>query len=154
MGQQTFLSYETVTDCEHPIRKRVVAAAGFVTVAAVGAAIINLIVYLVASWAGAISHSVNLIGNSSISAGLVLMASAIGVACAASTFAVVGRFSRHPVRNFRIIATVVLLLSFVPVLSLPGSPAAMIVTLLVMHLVVWATSVTFLPKLVHDHHRV
>ncbi|HEX3721447.1 MAG TPA: DUF6069 family protein, partial [Nitrolancea sp.] len=147
MGQRAILPYEADTDCEHPIRKRVVNAAGFVTVAAAGAAVINLIVYFVASSAGGISHSVNLIGSSGISAGLVLIASAIGVALAASTFAVVGRFSHRPVRTFRIIATVVLLLSFVPVLSLPGAPAAMIVTLLVMHLVVWCTSVTLLPKL-------
>ncbi len=60
-------------------------------------------------------------------------------------FAVVGRFARRPIRLFRIIAVVVLVLSFLnPVVALSDAGLRMILTLEFMHVVVAAISVGLL----------
>src|SRR5918998_6224770 len=68
---------------------------------------------------------------------------AVGVLGAVIVFALVARFSRRPVRLFRRIALVVLLLSFLPDLSLlliaspyAGTTAQSVVVLMLMHVVV------------------
>lgn len=149
MNNQLVSTYTHLTDCEQPAWKRLVAAALFLCAIAIGAAIINLIVYAIASSLGAVAESVDLVGDASLSAGLIATTTGIGIALAATTFALIGWLSSRPVRTFRIVATVVLVLSFVPVLSLPGTTAGMTVTLLAMHIVTWATCVTFIPRLAH-----
>ena len=65
-------------------------------------------------------------------------------------FAVVARRSSQPVRLYRIIAVVALILSFIPDLTLPGNPMfpgatpAAIGTLVVMHFVAAAITVYLL----------
>jgi hypothetical protein len=63
-------------------------------------------------------------------------------------FAIVGWFARRPVRLFRVITIVVLLLSFLsPVLALPGAGLNIILRLEAMHVVVAAVSVALLTTL-------
>jgi uncharacterized membrane protein len=149
MNRQVVRTYAHLIDCEQPVWKRFAAGALVVGAIAIGVAVANLIVYLIASSLGPVSESANLVGDAGLSAGLVATASGIGVALAASTFALIGWLSERPVRTFRIVATVALVLSFVPALSLPGASAGMLVTLLSMHIIAWAGSMIFIPRLAH-----
>jgi hypothetical protein len=80
--------------------------------------------------------------------GPVVVSSIVGALGATIVFAAVGRFARHPIRLFRIIAVVVLLLSFLnPVVALPGASLSVLLTLWFMHVVVAAISVGLLTTL-------
>lgn len=105
-------------------------------VAAVGAAVANAVVFLVASGIGAIPGDV-LIPNAGapLSLGMVALSSAVPAIPAAIVFAVIGRFSRRPVRAFGVVTAVVLLLSFVTPFTVPGAPLAMILSMELMHVV-------------------
>ena len=78
---------------------------------------------------------------------------AVGVLGAVIVFALVARFSRRPVRLFRRIALVVLLLSFMPDLSLlnaspyAGTTVQSVIALMLMHVVAWLISVSLLTTL-------
>ena len=50
-------------------------------------------------------------------------------------FTIVALLSRWPIRTFRIVAAVVLVLSFATPLTIPGAPLSMILTLELMHVV-------------------
>lgn len=89
----------------------------------------------------------------------------VGVLGAVIVFALVARFSRRPVRLFRRIALVVLLLSFVPDLSLlyaspyAGTTVQSVIVLMLMHVVAWLISVSLLTTLTrkgntHERSRV
>jgi hypothetical protein len=83
--------------------------------------------------------------------GLVIISSVVGALGATVAFAIVVRFARHPIRLFRMIAVVVLLLSFLnPILALPGASLQTILTLESMHVVVAAVSVGLLTTLVRS----
>jgi hypothetical protein len=77
----------------------------------------------------------------------------IGVIGAIVVFAIVARFSKRPVRLFRTIALVVLVLSFIPDVllltsnSMPGTSPAAVLALMAMHVVTWAISVGLLTRL-------
>jgi hypothetical protein len=77
----------------------------------------------------------------------------VGVLGAVLVFALVARFSRRPVRLFRRIALVVLLLSFMPDLSLlnaspyAGTTVQSVIALMLMHVVAWLISVSLLTTL-------
>jgi hypothetical protein len=86
-------------------------------------------------------------GMSHLTVGLVATTTVIGAVGAAIVFAVIGLFARRPVRVFRIIAAVVLVLSFAMPATVPGLPVAMRLSLAVMHIVAWAVSVWLLTKL-------
>jgi hypothetical protein len=78
----------------------------------------------------------------------VAVTSVIGTVGAAFVFTIIGLFALQPVRLFRIVATVVLALSFVmPATQIPGAPVAMILSMEVMHVVAWAVSVGMLTTL-------
>ena len=118
--------------------------------AALAAALANALVYFAASGLGFISQSVLLpspSGESPLTVAPVAISSVVGTIGAAVVFAVIGLFARHPVRLFRIVATVVLVLSFVMPATVPGVPVAMILSLEVMHVVAWAVSVGLLTTL-------
>jgi hypothetical protein len=63
----------------------------------------------------------------------------VGVLGAVIAFAAVGRFAKNPVRTFRIVAGVALLLSFLPDLGLlagmPGATPVGVLALMAMHVV-------------------
>ena len=76
----------------------------------------------------------------------------VGVLGAVLAYAVIGRFTQNPVRNFRIVAGVVLLLSFLPDLGLlvsgmPGATLAGVLALMAMHVVAAAVAVGVLTGL-------
>lgn len=80
----------------------------------------------------------------------VLVLAAVGV------FALVARFARHPIRLYRRVALVALLLSFIPDLAIPfmdspiPSGAREIVLLMLTHVVAAAVSVAVLSTLTRD----
>ena len=114
---------------------------------ALAAALANALVYFAASGLGTISQSVLLpspMGVSPLTVNLVAITSAIGTVGAAIVFALIGLLARRPVRLFRIVATVVLMLSFVMPATVPGVPVAMRLSLAVMHVVAWVVSVGLL----------
>ena len=123
---------------------------GVALLAALAAAVANTLVYFAASALGTISQGVLLpspMGMSHLTVGLVATTTVIGAVGAAIVFAVIGLFARRPVRVFRIIAGVVLVLSFAMPATVPGLPVAMRLSLAVMHIVAWAVSVWLLTKL-------
>jgi len=77
----------------------------------------------------------------------------IGVLGAVTTFALVARFARRPIRTYLTVATIALALSFIPDLmlmadpSLPGTSVPAILALMVMHIVTFAISVGLLTSL-------
>jgi hypothetical protein len=80
----------------------------------------------------------------------VAFLSAVGVVGAALVYLALGRLSDRPVRQFRLLAGAVLVLSFVPdFVLLPGTEGATalgIGLLLVMHVVVAVVCVALLPE--------
>jgi len=80
--------------------------------------------------------------------GPVVISSVVGALGATVAFGIVIRFARRPIRLFRTVAVVVLLLSFLnPILALPEASLQTILTLEFMHVVVAAVSVGLLTTL-------
>ena len=82
----------------------------------------------------------------------VIGLTALSVLGAVIVFALLARFARRPLLMFKRIATVALVLSFVPdvlllVASVPGATAASVGVLMSMHVVAWAISVGTLTTL-------
>lgn len=108
------------------------------------------LVYVVASAAGIVDHSVAL--QSLLGTG-PLNAASVGATALVATLAaglVLGGFmlgSRRPVRNFRILATVLAALSLLMPATIPGPPPAMRLAMALMHVVVWAVVVWVLAGL-------
>ena len=115
--------------------------------AALTAAVANALVYFAASRLGFIPQSVLMptpSGEHPLTVAPVVVSSVVGAIGAAIVFAIIGLFVRRPVRLFRIVATVVLVLSFAMPLTIPGAPVAMILSLEVMHVAAWAVIVGLL----------
>ncbi len=115
--------------------------------AALTAAVANALVYFAASGLGFIPQSVLVptpSGEHPLTVAPVVVSSAVGAVGAAVVFAIIGLFVRRPVRLFRIVATVVLVLSFASPLTIPDAPVVMILSLEVMHVVAWAVIVGLL----------
>ncbi len=118
--------------------------------AALVAALGNILVYFVASALGFIPRDFLLrmtSGEMPFTVSLVAITSVIGAVGAAIVFAVIGLFARRPLRLFRIVAVVALVLSFAMPLTIPDAPLAMILSLEVMHVVAWAVIVGLLTTL-------
>ena len=74
----------------------------------------------------------------------------VGALGAVLVFALVNRLSRRPIQLYRIIATIVLLISFVPdllLLSVPGTHLSDTAVLIVMHLATYLVTVGMLTTL-------
>jgi hypothetical protein len=77
----------------------------------------------------------------------------LGVLGAVIVYAVVGRLSRNPIQLFQRVALVTLVVSFIPdILMLitgfnPGTTAANVAVLMLMHVVAWAIAVGMLTRL-------
>lgn len=120
------------------LRRRAVAAA-------VLSAVVNAVIYLVASAAGAFPPEVVLPASGQpVTLGPVIAMSAAGALGGAACYALLRLVSRRPETAFRWIAAVVLVLSFATPFTLPGAPAAMIASLELMHVVVAAATVVLL----------
>lgn len=74
-------------------------------------------------------------GQMPITLSMVATMSVLGAFAATLVYAFVGRFAWRPVRVFRIVAALALLFSFGGPFSIAGAPAAMIATLLLMHVI-------------------
>lgn len=105
--------------------------------AGLSAAVANAVVYLVALAVGAMPRIdvSGLSGQGPITLGAVAVESFVPALLAAALFALFGLLTRRPVRNFRVLAAVLLALSFVGPLNLPKVPTVMIASLLIMHVV-------------------
>jgi hypothetical protein len=78
-----------------------------------------------------------LINGAPLSVLPVIISSIIPTIVAAGVFALLGRFTQHPVRIFTILAIVLTILSFAnPFLGIPGVTVPMAVVLNLMHVVV------------------
>jgi hypothetical protein len=84
--------------------------------------------------------------DETVTLGQVVGASVVGTIGAAVIFAVIGCFTRRPVRVFWGVAAVGLLLSFVPI-ALAGATGSSAGTLALMHVVAAVTNVGLLTKL-------
>ena len=103
--------------------------------AAVSAAIANAVVYFVASALGTMPQDFVVAGSGPITLAPVVFSSLIGAAGATLALAVVALLAQRPIRTFRIVAAVVLVLSFATPLTIPGAPLSIILTLELMHVV-------------------
>ena len=103
--------------------------------AAISAAVANAAVYFVASALGAMPQDFVVQGSGPITLAPVVFSSLIGAAGATLVSTVVALLSRRPIRTFRVVALVVLVLSFATPLTIPGAPLSMILTLELMHVV-------------------
>jgi hypothetical protein len=118
--------------------------------AAVLAAALNLGVLAIAVALGAVPSGFPLLNP-----GSVIGSSVVGVILGAVVFALLARLTRHPVRTFRIVAVVALLLSFgTPIIAATGRmpdagtvTAGTVATMLLMHVVAAGVAVTILPAL-------
>ncbi len=113
-----------------------VLAAGF-------SAIANALVLAVAS---SLFGPVVIPPDEAVTSGQVMAASVAGSVGAAAIFAIIGRFTRRPVRVFWGIAAVGLLLSFLPI-ALAGVTGSSAGTLAFMHVVAAGTNVGLLTRL-------
>lgn len=116
--------------------------------AAGGAAIVNGIIFVIAEAAGFIPRNfvIELVGQS-LSLAPVVGSTIVGVIIGAVVFAIMGRFARRPISLFRIVAIVVLVLSFAQPLLIAGAPLSMILTLELMHIVAGAFAIGLLTTL-------
>ncbi len=116
--------------------------------AGLGAVVANVLVYFIASAAGAIPNTVLIPGmNQPVTAIPIILNSFVPAILAAVLLALLNRFTRRPVRSFRIIAAVLLVISFVNPFTLPGAPLTMILALNLMHIVAAAIIVGVLTTL-------
>ncbi len=117
-------------------------------VAAVGAALANVVVYFVASVLGLLPQSVAVSPDGApLSAGAVMIASVVGAVGAGVVLAVLNLILRRPVPVFYIVSAVVLVLSFITPTSISGAPLAMVLTLNFMHVVAAVVAVGVLTTL-------
>ena len=85
--------------------------------------------------------------------GPTVLFTAVGMVGAVVVFGLISRFARRPVRLFRRVAVVVLLISLVPNVlmlfsgSMPGTTVAGVGTLMVEHVASWAIAVGVLTTL-------
>jgi uncharacterized protein DUF6069 len=74
-------------------------------------------------------------GQEPVTLGAVVSISFGSALLGALLIAVMGRLTRRPIRTFRVVAAVVLVLSFATPFTLPGAPVAMIAASLLMHVI-------------------
>ena len=111
--------------------------------AAVFSAIANALVLAVAS---SLFGPVVIPPDEAVTSGQVMAASVAGAVGAAVIFAIIGRFTRRPVRVFWGIAAIGLLLSFLPI-AMAGVTGSSAGTLAFMHVLAAATNVGLLTRL-------
>lgn len=99
------------------------------------AAVLNAVVYLVAAALGAMPQDLDINGQGPLTLGPVMSLLFVPALVGGVVFALLGRFTRRPVTIFRILAAVLLVLSFVTPFSIPAAPVGMIVALELMHVI-------------------
>lgn len=117
---------------------------------ALAAALAAALVFTVAAALGAISPIVRVpspLGLQPLTLASVAITAIIATVWAAIVFAFVGLFASRPISVFRIVALVVLILSFTLPFTVAGIPPLMLASLLLMHVVVAAIDVGLLTTL-------
>lgn len=110
--------------------------------AGMAAALLNALLFQVFSVAGIISEQIVIPGQGPITLLPVIISSFIPSLLAGLVLALLGRFSRQPFKIFRILALVLVVLSFLnPFLGIPGITLSMGIALNIMHVVVAASDV-------------
>jgi hypothetical protein len=107
-------------------------------------------VYLLVSAAGLVDKRVvlpSLIGMGPLSLATVSLTSAVAVVSAGILLGALAATTRRPLTIFRIVASVLALLSLSMPATIPGPPPAMRLTMALMHVLIWAASVGVLPML-------
>lgn len=108
-----------------------------------GAVVGTVLIYLIGNALGLFPSDVFVQPGVTLTLGAVITSTIIGTLVGAIVFALLARFTRRPITIFRIVAAVVLVLSFVTPLTIPNAPIGMILALELMHIVaagvlVWA----------------
>ena len=116
--------------------------------AAFAAAVANAVVYFVAYGLGAMPQDFVIEGSGPITLAPVVVSSLIGAVGAVLVFVIVALLAQRPIRTFRIVAAVVLVLSFATPLTIPGAPLSMVLALEFMHVVAAVVIVGILTTLV------
>ena len=115
--------------------------------AAAVAAVANAILYFIGDALGAFPDSVIVAGGQPMTVTPVIISSIVGVLGGAIVFAIIGRFARRPIAVFRVVAGVVLLLSFAQPFFISGADAGYRAGLILMHVVAAAIAVGLLTAL-------
>lgn len=100
-------------------------------------------IYLLAStagWTDASARIPSLLGTGPLSPASVAVTVLVATIGAGLVLAGFMLTTRHPVRNFRVLATVLALLSLLMPATIPGPPASMRLVLAAMHVAVWAAT--------------
>lgn len=105
------------------------------------AAVLNAMLYGITTAAGLIPAGFEAPNGGVVGLGAVVSTSFVAALLGAAFLAVLGWLTRRPVRNFRVVAVVLLVLSFLTPFSLPGAPATLVAVLLLMHAIA-AVSIT------------
>jgi hypothetical protein len=114
--------------------------AGPLTIAAATA--VNALVFLIGAALGAFPASVIIpAAGMPMSLPPVIAATVAGVAGGLVAFALIARFARRPLRLYRALALIVLLLSLATPFSVPDAPAGFYAALLLMHLIAGAAAI-------------
>lgn len=112
--------------------------------AIVVAAVVNALLYFIGAALGWIPDTVLTPMGQPVTIVPVVASTVFTLVVATIVYSILNRFTSNPNRWFTIIAVIVLLLSAVSPLSLPGAPVMMIVVLEVMHLVAGLAAIYFL----------
>jgi hypothetical protein len=113
-------------------------------VAAAAAAAVNAVIYFIASALGAFPPTLMTPAGQPLTVVPVIFSSVVGVIGGSIVYAILGRFLKRPVAIFRIVALVVLVLSFAQPLIIAGASALDIVVLEIMHVVAGAFAIGLL----------
>ena len=119
----------------------------FAALVAVGA---TVALYSFASAAGFVDQRVllpSLLGMGPLSLASVSVTAALATLAAGVLLGVLARSTRLPVRNFRVLATVLAVLSLSMPATIPGPSLAMRLSMAGMHVIIWTVSVGVLPRL-------
>ncbi|MGH7775987.1 MAG: DUF6069 family protein [Candidatus Dormibacterales bacterium] len=131
----------------HPWWARVTWATGLAVLVSVAGAVALFEAGLAA---GTVDESVflpSLIGMGPLSLASVALSAAVSTLAAGIVLGALAAKTRRPVRNFRIVATALAVITSLSPALYPGPPAAMRLTLVGLHAVVWAVSVGVLATL-------
>jgi hypothetical protein len=107
----------------------------------------NALLYSLAGLGGLIDESVvlpSLLGMGPLTLTSVTITTVAALVAAGILLAVLVATTRRPVRIFRIVATVLAVVSLAMPATIPGPPPAMRLTMAVFHVVAWAVSVLVL----------
>lgn len=111
------------------------------------AALANAVLYFIADALGAFPDSVLVTNGQPMSVAPVILSSIVGVLGGALVFALLGRFARRPLTVFRIVALIVLVLSFAQPFFIAGAGLDYRLWLLAMHVVAGVIAIALLTGL-------